>query len=561
MAPKEPSIHDQRVGLTVCQPRCEALYNSGIYEPLVTNERVLSAIRLLVLLPGIDAEPIKCEMIQNVPLVSLNSQDEQTPFAQHEQPDLPSELDGREFFALSYCRTTTSDASSDTDVINIQGVDFDVSRNLVDAMLQARGHLSRTGSAPIVWVDQLCINQSDAAESAQQVTLMKEIYGQAKSTIACLGPDEDGYAANAAGYLWFFHSRHIELADHENGLSFALNESRERLNQDYSWTFEDTDKDDHKSLRWLCAHKWFKDAWNLQPLLLAREINFICERNEFSAEVLFRALVLLTWLDTGSGNEFRMPISRDFFNLQRFAVARWTPDLVSYMNTGLAPKTPFSPILWQLALPLVASTNVADPRDRVYSIVNLTDKSQHSLEPAYSAADTPRRAFSQATAALIEQSGTLDIVLSALANPSGPFDLPSWVPNFNHPLGRHDFARSWNPSTESTSTEGPPLIPLPTFAAETDTPHDMAVLECTVMVMDDSITPAGMKFSVSAELLENDRIVLIARCGTPVALRHVTGRTYRLLCPAQTEGLDVDAFQSRMLGFPDCPWVFRVRIV
>ena len=149
------------------------------------------------------------------------------------------------------------------------------------------------------------------------MALTKEIYGQAKKTIACLGPDEDNYAANAAGYLWFFCSRHLELAEHPNGLTFALNESREELTRD-SRTFEDTESDDHKSLRWLCRHKWFNDAWNLQPLLLAREMVFICEQHQFSSDVLFRALVLLIWLDTGSGNDFRMPIGRPFFNLLKF---------------------------------------------------------------------------------------------------------------------------------------------------------------------------------------------------------------------------------------------------
>ena len=73
-------------------------------------------------------------------------------------------MDAREFFAISYCRTTADDASKDTEVMNIHGLDVDVHRNLVDALRQVRRYLISTGLKPLVWVDQLCINQADAVE-------------------------------------------------------------------------------------------------------------------------------------------------------------------------------------------------------------------------------------------------------------------------------------------------------------------------------------------------------------------------------------------------------------
>jgi hypothetical protein len=547
-----------KIGLNVCEPRCEALYASGIYEPLVVNEQVLTAIRFVELHPGEESDPVKCEIIQNVPLVSLNSQGENVNFADHEQPGFASRSEMRHFSALSYCRSASNDASDETDVIIIHGLEFSLHRNLVDAMRLMRRQLDPETSRHLVWIDQLCINQTDPTESAQQVTLMREIYGQADMVFASLGPDEEQYGEKAAQFLWFWNSRHLELSEHGQGLSFALDRRREELYRD-AQRYEDPDSDDHKSLSWLCNHKWFNDGWNLQPFLLARELRFIGEEFAFGAEEFIRGLVLLIWLDSGSGNEYRMPVG-PFLNLLRFVAARWTPDLVPYMDTRSAPKTPFSPIPLHLALPIAAGTKCADPRDNIYSVLCLLDRSLYQLQPRYSAEHTPRHTFIDATRALIDRFGDLDIIVGATLKPGNVQNLPSWAPDYSQSLVKPSFARHWNPETEAGVD--PEIVPRPEIIERADGESESVVLRCTVMVLDESILPGGVQtYHPSGESQESDRAVLPARCGTPVILRHVRGRTYRLLGPGTSKNLDVDEFQRRMLSDSECPWVFRVDIV
>lgn len=549
---------DAKMGLNICEPRCEALYASGIYEPLITNEQVLTTIRLVALHPGENSDRVQCEIVHNVPLVSLNSQGEQVDFAEHEQPDFASQFEVRNFSALSYCRSACSNDNDETDVVIINGLEFSLNRSLVEAMRLMRERLDSETSTHLVWVDQLCINQTDPAESAQQVTLMRDIYGQADTVFACLGPDEEGYGAKAAGSLWFWNSRQLELSEHGQGLSYALGRRRDELYRD-AQGYEDPSSDDHKSLSWLCSHKWFNECWNLQPFLLAQDLRFLSENFSFQAEEFIRSLVLLTWLDSGSENEYLMPVI-PFLNLLRFAAARWTPDLVPYMNTGSAPKTPFAPIPLHLALPLAAGKKCVDPRDNIYSILCLLDQSLYRIQPSYSAEDIPKRAFIDATKALIGRFGDLDIIVPASRKSGNVQDLPSWTPDYSQLLTRPTFARLWDPETEAGAD--PEIVPRPQFIERDEGESRVEVLRCTVMVLDESILPGGVTTSHSyGPPLESDRAVLPARCGTAVLLRHVRGRTYRLLSPATSENLDVNDFQRKMLSDSECPWVFSVDII
>jgi hypothetical protein len=94
----------------------------------------------------------------------------------------------REYEALSYVWGDPSDAVT----ARYKSQDIRIGRNLVIALQ----YLRRRDSARILWVDALCINQSDFRERASQVLLMGQIYRTAKSTIIWLGePRERSYEA------------------------------------------------------------------------------------------------------------------------------------------------------------------------------------------------------------------------------------------------------------------------------------------------------------------------------------------------------------------------------
>lgn len=90
------------------------------------------------------------------------------------------------FTALSYVWGT----EKDHDLLNCDGGKIRVTKNLGQVLRHLQHHTDRS----TVWIDALCINQSDVAERNQQVKLMGDIYGTAKEVLIWLGPDEDGVA-------------------------------------------------------------------------------------------------------------------------------------------------------------------------------------------------------------------------------------------------------------------------------------------------------------------------------------------------------------------------------
>ena len=88
--------------------------------------------------------------------------------------------------ALSYVWEVIGDTCPDP--IYIDGHAMTVSTNLEAALRALRyPNMSRT-----LWIDAICINQSDMDERGNQVTFMGAVYSKAKSVTIWLGTQSDG---------------------------------------------------------------------------------------------------------------------------------------------------------------------------------------------------------------------------------------------------------------------------------------------------------------------------------------------------------------------------------
>lgn len=88
-----------------------------------------------------------------------------------------------EYIAISY----TWGDKQPTRPITVNGHVVQVRPNCWQALYQLRSHHNTV----TVWIDSICINQSDNKEKNSQVAFMGTIYKQAKSVAACLGPQSD----------------------------------------------------------------------------------------------------------------------------------------------------------------------------------------------------------------------------------------------------------------------------------------------------------------------------------------------------------------------------------
>jgi hypothetical protein len=87
------------------------------------------------------------------------------------------------YVALSY----TWGSGVANNAIHVDGQEMAVSENLYAALKMLQYFLG----VRYLWVDAICINQTDLAERSQQVGLMNAIYRSADSVIAWLGPEAD----------------------------------------------------------------------------------------------------------------------------------------------------------------------------------------------------------------------------------------------------------------------------------------------------------------------------------------------------------------------------------
>ncbi len=110
------------------------------------------------LLPALDqSSPLRCNLI--------------VAMLEHPPP----------FQALSY---VWGDPSNKLGIL-CNGQSFGVTENLHSALLERW----RRGIKLLLWLDALCINQSDTNERTHQVRQMRAIYNSAKTVIVWLGQD------------------------------------------------------------------------------------------------------------------------------------------------------------------------------------------------------------------------------------------------------------------------------------------------------------------------------------------------------------------------------------
>jgi len=151
-----------------------------------------SEIRLMRILRSPDPEAeIECELVYR----NLESPGEDEDVSQETESNVQYEKHlPPSFVALSYVWGDPTD----TTPITINGAFFRVTRNLHRALRQLRECMTDSAVQelmgwPYLWVDAICINQSDMVEKSRQVPRMRDIYSLARDVIIWLGPVEDAH--------------------------------------------------------------------------------------------------------------------------------------------------------------------------------------------------------------------------------------------------------------------------------------------------------------------------------------------------------------------------------
>ena len=178
-------------------------------------------------------------------------------------------------------------------MIQVNGVSVQVNPNLFDAILALRLPKDRR----TIWIDAICINQTDTRERSIEVRKMGDIYRLAKAVVIFLGAPSHMPSSSSIGHLFKFLNRFDNdptLERPDDGRTVPLEPHFQSCGVDIY--------DVGKGFVELCLRPWWGRIWVMQEFYLA------------SAEPIWY------WGDKQTGNgalkrdmELLMSISRDLY--------------------------------------------------------------------------------------------------------------------------------------------------------------------------------------------------------------------------------------------------------
>lgn len=176
-------------------------------------------IRLLTVLAGLPDDPVDC-VLDNHDIGQIRTAE-----------------------AVSYAWGSTACARA----ILVNGTPFHVGENLFQALV----HLRLPATPRLLWIDALCINQSDTPERNHQVQRMAAIYSGANRVLVWLGLE----TANSKAAFGFLHTAYQRSPF-----------NREELMHHNGWLM----------LEELCSREYWTRVWIVQEICLAARLILCC---------------------------------------------------------------------------------------------------------------------------------------------------------------------------------------------------------------------------------------------------------------------------------------------
>lgn len=272
----------------------------------------------------------------------------------------------------------------------------------------------RTG---YLWIDQICIDQSNTLECNQQVAIMGEIYGKAQRVLIWLGElgEEDDDSSHLTTLLAFAPTStpHQNTFDH-------FSRKIEPLLKD---GIDPANGYRRSSIRNLLTRPWFGRAWVVQEAVLSNTATCFLGTLAFDIEALW-ALVRAV----RNAEDHKLADAQDGIRqlrgylvlneIIRLRHQRQDQRCFYYSLSTLAPRC-----------------RTSRPQDMIFAFLGLLDDPRIQVSPDYNMALDEIPAM--ATRAILAGTGSLDLfgVLHRYTEDQSRWScLPSWVPDWSRRL-------------------------------------------------------------------------------------------------------------------------------
>lgn len=331
--------------------------------------------------------------------------------------------DNPSYVALSYTWGPPTAEAADAGVTSIpthaircNGDVILITQNLHDFIQRVR-HDPELNSQRL-WVDSICINQQDPTERGSQVTFMASIYRSASMIIAWLG-EEDVYTEESFALIRTLTTLCTDCRKQimpKNMGSEAFGNILGRLANDRVWS----------SLRQFWRRRYFKRAWIIQEVALAKKVIVQCGRHTLDWDHIVqvsRFSTVTPWAQfLNSG--MHEPTDREYSNhaLPLYLAA----------NARLKRSGGCHTLLY--ALIRARRFECLDPRDKVYALLGLAadyTKEKPRLRPVYGDRSVVNTYVCTAVQILEDADDLLLLAYAEGQNFQRIEGLPSWVPDWS----------------------------------------------------------------------------------------------------------------------------------
>ncbi|KAI1747010.1 heterokaryon incompatibility protein-domain-containing protein [Xylaria castorea] len=283
-----------------------------------------------------------------------------------------------------------------------------VTQNLATALR----HLRFDDRARALWVDALCIDQSNLVERSQQLLKMGDIYRTSRRVVAWLGPESEDSSLALDTISRLAPLLEVDWRDWRLKPSATSGFESGSATSSSGWL--SVPPAEMRSIFHLISREWFERLWICQEIVLGGERSFISCGQKVVPWSSFRTVMYYMYLFENQlmGDQDAQPFAARMSLIVKL-ITLWPG--VTFMDLRAD----------------VGMFKCSDPKDRIYGLLNLLHPWDQAIgiTPDYSL--EPSQVYRNVALAWISHYNSLEI-LSRCEIEAG-VELPSWVPNWAVP--------------------------------------------------------------------------------------------------------------------------------
>ncbi|KAH7143537.1 heterokaryon incompatibility protein-domain-containing protein [Dactylonectria macrodidyma] len=362
-----------------------------------------------------------------------------------------------EFGALSYTWATEDGDSSLSKCLECGGGIIKITANCEAALVRLR----QSEGVRILWVDAVCIDQSNDDEKSLQIALMRQIYslatwvglwlGEASTTV-----DEETSKPLSELGMEFMHDFAVEIADRSNSGQTPFG------GELYQEFIKDRRAFQEQGMEvftprvqgfWDVLHRpWWGRLWVVQELALSQSAHIMCGG---SSESWHNLTVVIDGLVKSDGQSVEV-----FEFIATFITSAFhqihMPSFVDKNQNESSSSQPSTPGTKALAiLNATRNTRATDPRDKIYGILGFFGDPETDPENIFPLPDYTKTAaelYADVSRSIIKNTCSLDVMSSCYGFvKSAVPDLPSWAAAWNDTPLKYFDEGLFNASNGSTT--------------------------------------------------------------------------------------------------------------